>query len=80
MSFNPPDLKYEIKDTLFCLGVEYEYTRHNIDKGHVWSFFLPETKTDLDVYGPKFIRFDRKVYRSMYDVKQALIEKFRDRI
>jgi hypothetical protein len=80
MSFNPPDLKYEMKDTLFCLGVPYEYQRLNTPKGHVWSFFLPETKSDLDIYGPRFIRFNKKVYRSMYEAKRAVMEKFHDHI
>jgi len=80
MSYNPPDLKYELKDTLFCMGIPYEYTRLNTAKGHVWSFFIPETNSDIDVYGPRFIRFDRKVYRNMYEVKRAVMEKFRHKI
>lgn len=80
MAYNPPELKHELKDTLFCLGVTYEYQRFNTDKGHVWSFYIPEIKADVDIYGPKFIRFKKKVYRSLHEVKLALIETFHHKI
>jgi hypothetical protein len=77
MSYNPPDLKYEIRDTLFCLGVPYEYQRINTDKGHVWSFFLPDTKTDVDIYGPKFIRVNKKRVHSTYEAKLLLMNLYK---
>lgn len=76
MSYNPPINKQEIRDTLFCLGVDKTEQRLDTPKGHVWSFTLPEIKADVDIYSDRFIRFDKKVYRSLYDVKLALIERF----
>lgn len=77
MSYNPPENKREIRDTLFCLGVEKKEQRLETPRGHVWSFELPEIKSDVDIYSDRFIRFDKKVYRSLRDVKLALIERFR---
>ena len=77
MSYNPPESKREIRDTLFCLGVEKEEARLDTDKGHIWHFRIPSIKADIDIYSPKFIRFKKKVYRSTYEVKLSLIEEFR---
>ena len=77
MSYNPPDLKYEMKDHLFCLGLDYKYERINTPKGHVWSFFIPSIDRYIDVYGPYFIKFDKKVYKSLYEMKCELINRFR---
>ena len=80
MAYNPPESKREIRDTLFCLGVQKEEQRYDTDKGHVWSFYLPETKADIDIYSPRFIRYKKKAYRSLYEVKLQLMEDFKDRI
>ena len=80
MAWNPPESKRELRDTLFCLGVPYEYQRIDTDKGHVWSFHLPDTRTDVDIYSPKFIRVNRKVYKSLVDVKIALMSIYKENI
>lgn len=80
MAYNPPELKREIRDTLFCLGVKSEEQRINTPKGHVWSFYLPEIKADIDIYSPRFMRFQKKVYRSTYELKLQIMTVFKDRI
>ena len=80
MAYNPPETKREIRDTLFCLGVEKTEARYDTPKGHVWSFYLPETKSDIDIYSPSFMRYKKKVYKSTYELKLALISDFRFKI
>lgn len=80
MAWNPPESKREISDTLFCLGVNAEYQRIDTNRGHVWCFRLPDTRTDIDIYSPKFIRVNKKLYKNLYDVKIALMNIYKDKI
>jgi hypothetical protein len=80
MAYNPPDLREEIRDTLFCLGAVYEYQRLDTDKGHVWHFFLPELGKDIDIYSARFIRYGKKRMNSPYEAKVALMQDFQEKI
>lgn len=80
MSFNPPELKHEMQDTLFCLGVPYTYNSEKTTKGLVRTFHLHEVDLYVDIYSPNFIRIERDRFKSMYAVKCFLINKFRNLI
>jgi hypothetical protein len=75
MAYNPPDTREEIRDTLFCIGIPYEYQRLDTPKGHVWSFSLPDKK-EVDIYSPSFLRYGKKRYHSAYELKLALMQEY----
>ena len=76
MSWNPPELKHEMQDTLFCIGLEYEYESMKTDKGLVRSFHLVKSDEYIDIYSQRFIRYAKKRYNSLYDLKLHLLQKF----
>ena len=77
MSYNPPELKHEMQDTLFCLGVPYHYNSEKTAKGLVRTFHLHEVDLFIDIYSPNFIRVERDRFKSLYEVKRFLIDKFK---
>ena len=80
MSYNPPELKYEIQDTLFCLGIPYEYETIKDGTRYVRSFHITETDEYIDIYGVGFIRYAKKKYGSTYELKCHLLQKFSSKI
>lgn len=80
MSFNPPELKFEMQDTLFCLGVPFTYNSEKTAKGLVRTFHLPTVDLYIDIYSMNFIRVERARFKSLYEVKKFLMNKFKDLI
>lgn len=80
MSYNPPELKHEMQDTLFCIGIPFTYNSEKTAKGLVRTFHLTEADLYIDIYSPNFIRVERARFKSMYEVKCFLINKFRSLI
>ncbi len=70
---NPPELRQELRDTLVCLGLKFEYARVNTDKGHTWTFQTLGEK--IVIGGYKSITMGKQKFRSMYDLKLELIKK-----
>jgi hypothetical protein len=77
MAYNPPDTKREIRDTLFCLGIPKQEARLDTDRGHIWHFRLTEARVDIDIYSPRFLRYNKKRYHSAHELKLALIQDYR---
>lgn len=80
MSYNPPDLREEIKDTLFCLDVEYVYAKVQTPKGHTWLFILPDTNTRIQIWGPNSVTMNGMRIKNTYELKIALIDLYRSKI
>lgn len=75
MAFNPPDTRDEIRDTLVFMGIPYSYEKLNTPKGHVFTFDLG--KNFISIYGPRFLKLDKQRFNSTYDLKLAIMEKYR---
>lgn len=75
MSYNPPELKQEMQDTLYCLGVDYEYETIKNGSMIVRAFHLKKTDTYVDIYGVNSVRYKKKKM-SMREAKLALMSDF----
>jgi|JI10StandDraft_1071094.scaffolds.fasta_scaffold90578_8 hypothetical protein len=80
MGYNPPEIREEIKDTLFCLGVEYVYAKVQTPKGHTWLFILPDTNTRIQIWGAFSVTMNGKRIRNTYELKLALMDLYREKI
>ena len=80
MSFNPPDTRDEIRDTLVFMGIPYSYEKINTPKGHVFTFHLPRKDNLVAIYGPKFMKMDSKRYNSTYELKRAIMGTYKELI
>lgn len=75
MAWNPPETREEIKDTLFFLGVSYVYEKLNEPKGHIYFFELPEDNF-ISIYSPRFMKFNKKVFKNPYDLKREIMRAY----
>lgn len=71
MAYNPPELRQEIRDTLVCMAIPFEYERVNTDKGHTWVFNLDIGKIVISGYNR--IKLGKKSFKSAYDLKRELM-------
>lgn len=76
--YNPPEVKQEIGDTLFCIGLQYTYETIRQGTNIIRTFTLPDGMQIL-AYGPNTCWFDGKKM-SMYALKTTLIRKYLDKI
>lgn len=75
MTFNPPDTRDEIRDTLVFMGIEYKYEKMNTPKGHVFTFDLG--KHFISIYGPRFLKMNKTRFNSTYDLKRAIMQEYK---
>jgi hypothetical protein len=84
MSYNPPDTRDEIRDTLGFMGIPYKYEKLNTPKGHVFSFALTDGSGDINIYSPSYItwtaRKKRVRFHSAYEAKVELLSFYRSLI
>jgi len=75
MSYNPPETRDEVRDTLKFMGVLFKYEKINEPgKHHVFSFEL--STGFIDIYGPSFIKYRRKRYQSHRELVEQLAKDF----
>lgn len=80
MSFNPPDTRDEIRDTLVFMGIPFSYEKIKEPKGHVFTFHLPMKDNLIAIYGPRFMKLDKKRYNSTYELKLGIMAAYRELI
>ena len=78
--YNPPDLRNDIQDTLFCLNVEYVYAKVRTPRGHTWVFILPDKQIRIQIFGFNTITMDGKRIKNIYELKLKLIDLYRETI
>jgi hypothetical protein len=78
MSFNPPDTRDEIRDTLVFMGIPYTYEKITGDAGHVFTFHLPKKDNLIAIFGPKSMKLDKKKFKSTYDLKRAIMAEYNE--
>ena len=76
MAYNPPEVKQELEDTLFCVGQKFTYETVRTGTDIVRVFTLVDG-SKIQAYSHTTIWFDDKK-RDMYNTKLALMEKYLD--
>ena len=79
MSYNPPDSRNCIKDTLFCCNLPYTYQKLDTPKGHVYNFIINNV-VDVKIFNPTNIKVGRKSFRTVRDSQIEIIKLFRKQI
>jgi hypothetical protein len=77
MCFNPPESRDLIKDTLFCMGIPYEYEKIKQPTRHIYFFELDRDNT-VEIYSPTYMKLNRKTYKSVPELQRAIIQTYAD--
>lgn len=75
MAWNPPETREEIRDTLFFMGIPYVYEKLKEPRGHVYFFELPK-ENFISIYSPNYMKFNKKTFKSPYDLKREIMRVF----
>ena len=78
MSFNPPDTRDEIRDTLFFMGVPHRYDKRQGRYGH--EYHLRSERADVVIRSPRNIIVNRERLTSAYAAKRSLMTIYSDRL
>ena len=77
MSYNPPETRDLIRDTLYFMNIKYTYEKIKEPTKHVYMFELDRKNTIL-IYGPRFMKLNRKTYKSAYELQVAVMREYAD--
>lgn len=75
MCYNPPEFRDQIRDTLYFMGIPYSYEKIKEKTRHVYSFELDNYS--ILIYGPRFTKLNKKTYKSIPELQNAIIDAHR---
>lgn len=80
MSFNPPDTRDEIRDTLYFMGIVNTYRKVDGPKGHAFTFTLWDSGLFINILGPRSIFIGKQRFTDTYTAKLQLMKFYQSSI